>query len=59
MVTNIVVQISPPKTKDALEAKLANIARILTEQQQQQHIPGFLLYRGERPSGVHTRGGPT
>lgn len=41
MVTNIAAQISPPKTKDAQEARLANIARILTEQQQQQHIPGL------------------
>jgi CubicO group peptidase (beta-lactamase class C family) len=42
MVTNIAAQHAlPPKTKDALEAKLASIARILTEQQQQQHIPGL------------------
>ena len=46
MVANIPAQHATlPKTKDDLDAKLESIARIVREQQQQQHIPGPIRYR--------------
>ena len=56
MVANIPAQHATlPKTKDDLDAKLESIARILREQQQQQHIPGLAFSIVENDRVVYTQ----